>query len=106
MLNPVAGLILGIAASASTITLLKYYEKTFIFQALPSSVFKVGFGCLSGIFAAIIVAARNNIIPILTDNVLISGAMDLAAIPITVGFGLAFGIGSGYLLKYLPGPNK
>lgn len=61
---------------------------------------------MSGIFAAIIVAARNNTAPTLTSNVLITGALDLAAIALTLGIGLLFGVGSGFILKYLPGPNK
>ena len=105
-INPAAGLVLGAVASASTVTILRYYENTFILQTLPSSIFKVGFGCLSGIFGAIIIAARNNVTPLLTSNVLATAAYDLAAIALTLGIGLIFGVASGYLLKFLPMKEK
>lgn len=106
LLNPAAGLVLGAVASASTMTLFKYYENTFILECLPNSAFKAGFGFLSGIFASIIVASRNNATPSLTSSILTSAAYDLAALALTIGLGLLFGVGCGYLLKLLPGPNK
>lgn len=64
------------------------------------------FGFLSGIFGSIIVASRNGLSPILTESLLIKGAYVLAAIALTIGIGLSFGVLSGLIIKYMPGPTK
>ena len=106
LLNPAGGLVLGAAASVGTMTLLRYYGNSYVLETMQGTVWKTGFGFLSGIFAAIIVAARNNATPALTSNILVTAAYDLAAIALTIGIGLLFGVASGFLLKLLPGPAK
>lgn len=44
--------------------------------------------------------------PNLAENLLIKAAYVLAAIAVTLGFGIIFGVGSGLIIKYIPGPTK
>ena len=42
----------------------------------------------------------------MADYLLIKGAYDLAAIAVTLGVGVLFGVGGGLVIRYIPGPNK
>lgn len=106
LLNPVGGLVLGCVASASTVTILKYFQTLYILESLPDSTFRIAFGFLSGIFVSIIVASRNSLTPTLADSLLIKGGYEIAAIAVTLGLGIVFGVSSGFIIKYLPGPTK
>ena len=44
--------------------------------------------------------------PTLADNLLSKGALELAALAVTLGIGTFFGVGAALIIRFVPGPTK
>lgn len=105
VLNPVMAMILGGIASLTTITLFKYFGDTVLLSNFPQPSFRILFGGLSGIFAAIAAASHLNDTTSFANNLSQVAGLELAGIAITAGVGCIIGVFGGLVIVFTNGPN-
>lgn len=104
IIYPVAAILLSGVAALTTIILFKYLSHTYLLTYFPQSSLRLLYGCLSGVFAAIAVAARIDYTPTLANDLSTKAGLELAALGVSLGTGCIFGIFSGLILIFVPGP--
>lgn len=104
IIYPVAPILLSGMAGLVTVIFFKYLSHTYLLTYFPQSSLRLFFGCLSGVFAAIAVAARIDYTPTLANNLSAKAGLELAGLAVSLGSGCIFGIFSGLILIFVPGP--
>lgn len=106
IITPVMTMLLGGLASIGTIILFKYYGDSYILTSFAQPSLRILFGALSGIFAAIAVAARINDTTVLANNMSQVAGLELVGIAITIGVGCIVGSLSAVIIMFTAGPNS